>query len=230
MAFTAEQKAAIDDATRRYNGKGEDDEERLNEYSEAQQAAIDDATKRYNSAMGVKDIDEQSDMAAGFLGGIDSMQGTGYGLLGLIGDASERYLGVGEGLRDWGFKGYQDNMAEVDDTFRDAYTWDGATSSVSNFVDAGQYYIGRVIPDAVAALGSGGIGAAIAKKAISETAEAGIKNKTKDLLGDKIGDKVTAGGIGSVAGVTSQAVGNPWAAYTAKRENRLLLTVVILAT
>lgn len=207
MAFTAEQQAAIDDATRRYNGKGEDDEERLNEYSEAQQAAIDDATKRYNNAMGIKDIDEQSDMAAGFLGGIDSMQGTGYGLLGLIGDASERYLGVGEGLRDWGFKGYQDNMAEVDDTFRDAYTWDGATSSVSNFIDAGQYYIGRVIPDAVAALGSGGIGAAVAKKAISETAEAGIKSKTKDLLGDKIGDKVTAGGIGSVAGVTGQAVG-----------------------
>ncbi|MDB4493462.1 PLxRFG domain-containing protein [bacterium] len=207
MAFTAEQQAAIDDATRRYNGKGEDDEERLNEYSEAQQAAIDDATKRYNSAMGVKDIDEQSDMSAGFLAGIDSMQGTGYGLLGLLGDASERYLGVGEGLRDWGFKGYQDNMAEVDDTFRDAYTWDGATDSVGNFIDAGQYYVSRMIPDAVAALGSGGIGAALAKKAISETAEAGIKNKTKDLLGDKIGDKVTAGGIGSVAGVTGQAVG-----------------------
>ena len=57
MAFTAEQQAAIDDATRRYNGKGEDDEERLNEYSEAQQAAIDDATKRYNSAMGIKDVE-----------------------------------------------------------------------------------------------------------------------------------------------------------------------------
>ena len=54
-----------------------------------------------------------SDFGAGFGGGVDSIQATGYGLLGLAGDALNRATGVGEGLRDFGFQGYQANMGEM---------------------------------------------------------------------------------------------------------------------
>ena len=207
MAFTAAQQAALDKATDRFNSGSTDDEERLAELSAEQQAALDNATKRYNTLKGVTDKDDGSDFIAGVAGGFQSLGGTAYGLTGLAGDALERSIGVGEGLRDWGFKGYQDQMAKVDNEFRDAYTWDGATDSVGNFVDSGQYYVGRAVPDAIAAVISGGVGAAIAKKAISEGTEAVIKNQVTDLLSDKIGDKVTAAGIGSVAGVGTQSVG-----------------------
>lgn len=210
MAMTAEKQAILDRIRARRNGGQEDEDERnaLPENRSQKQATIDAIRARRVAPVetGGTDKDGGSDFAAGVAGGIDSLQGTAYGLVGLAGDALERTIGVGEGLRDWGFKGYQDNMAEVDDEFRDAYTWDGATSSVSNFVDAGQYYVGRVIPDALAALGSGGLGSIAAKKVVSEGAETAIKNKTKDLLGDRIGDKVTKEGIGSVAGVATQSV------------------------
>ena len=202
----AAQQAILDRARNRLEGKL-DDEEKKNVVTQRQQELLATAQARLGDKYQRKaDKDSGSDFAAGVAGGIDSLQGTAYGLVGLAGDALERTIGVGEGLRDWGFKGYQDNMAEVDDEFRDAYTWDGATSSVGNFVDAGQYYVGRVIPDALAALGSGGLGSIAAKKVVSEGAETAIKNKTKDLLGDRIGDKVTKEGLGSVAGVATQSV------------------------
>jgi hypothetical protein len=211
MAFTASQQAILDKARQRLSGATDEEENQQQDArAQRQQAAIEAAKARmgdrYSDLSSRTTKDDGSDFVAGFSGGIDSMQGTAYGLVGLAGDALERTIGVGEGLRDWGFKGYQDNMAEVDSEFRDAYTWDGATDSVGNFIDAGQYYIGRVIPDAVAALGSGGIGAAIAKKTISEGVEATAKGKAKDLLGDRIGDKVTKEAIGSTAGVVAQSV------------------------
>jgi len=209
MAFTANQQAILDRAKNRLGGRQDDEEETQNGLTERQRELLEASKARLGDRYQSRESDQgsTSDMASGFLGGIDSMQGTAYGLAGLAGDALERSIGVGEGLRDWGFKGYQDNMAEVDDTFRDAYTWDGATDSVGNFIDAGQYYVGRVVPDAVAALGSGLVGGIIAKKAVSEGTEAVIKNKTKDLLGDRIGDKVTKEGIGSTVGVVAQGVG-----------------------
>lgn len=203
----AAQQAILDRARNRLDGRQDEEEEKQGRATQRQQELLATAQARLGDKYQRKaDKDDGSDFVAGVSGGIDSFQGTLYGLTGLAGDALERTVGVGEGLRDWGFKGYQDNMAQVDDEFREAYTWDGATSSVGNFIDAGQYYVGRVIPDAAAALVSGGVGAAIAKKAVSEGTEAVIKNQVKDLLGDKIGDKVTKEGIGSVAGVATQSV------------------------
>jgi len=196
--MNAAQKAILEESKRARS-------EGVSQFTPAQQAILDEARGGRTNSTTSKD--DGSDFVAGVAGGIDSMQGTAYGLVGLAGAGLERTIGVGEGLRDWGFKGYQDNMAEVDSEFRDSYTWDGATSSVSNFVDAGAYYLGRAVPDAAAALLSGGIGSTIAKKAISEGVEAVVKDKAKDLVGDALGDRVTSAAIGSTTGILAQGVG-----------------------
>ena len=201
MANPAQQ-AILDRVNNRLGGN--QDDEKQSSLTDRQRELLATAQARLGSPAASKD--DGSDFVAGVAGGVDSFQGTLYGLAGLAGDGLERTVGVGEGLRDWGFQGYQENMAEVDDEFREAYTWDGATDSVGNFVDAGQYYVGRVIPDAAAAVVSGGVGAAIAKKAVSEGAEAVIKNRVKNILGDAIGDKVTKAGVGSLTGVTTQSI------------------------
>jgi len=149
----------------------------------------------------------KGDFRRGVEAGIDSLQATGYGLVGLAGDALERTTGVGESIRDFGFEGYMRNMEEVEANNRDAYSFDGATSSPGNFLDAAQYYAGRAVPEFISAAASGGIGAAIGRKAISEGAEAVIKNRVRNVVGDRIGDAVTRGAIGSTAGIAAQSVG-----------------------
>lgn len=194
--MNAAQKAILEESKRARS-------EGVSQFTPAQQAILDEARGgRTNST-----TSDGSEFVAGLVGGFQSMGGTAYGLAGLAGAGLERTIGVGEGLRDWGFKGYQDQMEKVDSEFRDSYTWDGATSSVSNFVDAGAYYLGRAAPDAAAALLSGGIGAAIAKKGISEGVEAVVKDKAKDLVGDALGDRVTSAAIGSTTGILAQGVG-----------------------
>jgi len=196
--MNAAQKAILEESKRARS-------EGVSQFTPAQQAILDEARGgRTNSTTSEGD---GSEFVAGLVGGFQSMGGTAYGLAGLAGAGLERTIGVGEGLRDWGFKGYQDQMEKVDSEFRDSYTWDGATSSVSNFVDAGAYYLGRAAPDAAAALLSGGIGAAIAKKGISEGVEAVVKDKAKDLVGDALGDRVTSAAIGSTTGILAQGVG-----------------------
>ena len=196
--MNAAQKAILEESKRARS-------EVVSQFTPAQQAILDEA--RGGRTNSTTSEDDGSEFAAGLVGGFQSMGGTAYGLAGLAGAGLERTIGVGEGLRDWGFKGYQDQMEKVDSEFRDSYTWDGATSSVSNFVDAGAYYLGRAVPDAAAALLSGGIGAAIAKKGISEGVEAVVKDKAKDLLGDALGDRVTSAAIGSTTGILAQGVG-----------------------
>jgi gas vesicle protein len=149
----------------------------------------------------------KGDFRRGVESGIDSLQATGYGLVGLAGDALERTTGVGESIRDFGFEGYTRNMEEVEANSRDAYSFDGATSSPGNFLDAAQYYAGRAVPEFVSAAVSGGDGAAIGKKVISEGAEAVIKNRVRRAVGDRIGDAATRGAIGSAAGIGAQSVG-----------------------
>ena len=205
MAFTQAQMNALERARKRIAQGGGQADDGL---TEEQRKAIAAARERLGSSQPRQQSkDGGSDFVAGVSGGIDSLQGTAYGLVGLAGDALERNIGIGESLRDFGFEGYQRNMAQIDDEFRDAYTFDGATDSVGNFIDAGQYYIGRAAPDALAALVSGGVGAAIAKKAISEGTEAAVKNRAKDLIGDRLADKVTREGLGATAGVFAQSVG-----------------------
>ena len=199
MSFTAEQQAILDELKRkRESGEGP--------VSQEQQAILEDVRQRRTERQEAEKA-EGSDFWRGVKGGVNSLHGTAYGLAGLAGAALEDTIGIGEGVRDWGFQGYQEQMGQVNDEYRRAYTWDGATENGDNFVDAVQYYAGRALPDAIGALASGGIGAAIAKKAVTEGVEAVIKDQAKDLLGDKIGDKITAEGLGATAGVFTQSVG-----------------------
>jgi len=145
------------------------------------------------------------DFVPGIQAGWRGLKGTTMGAVGLAGDALNRKYGVGEGLSDWGYEGYVRNMDKVQDTFKDSYTFDGATDSLGDFVDAAQYYAGRVIPDAAAALTGGGIGAVVGKKVLSEGAEAAVQNQLRDKVGDTVADAVNAKNVGSVSGIYGQA-------------------------
>lgn len=150
----------------------------------------------------------QGDFMTGVKADWDSLKATGYGALALAGASTEYMFGVGEGLQDFGLEGYARNMEKVSETYKpDVYSWEGATSSPGNFVDAVQYYAGRAIPAAASALVSGGVGALAGKKLISEGVEAAVQRGAKDLLGDRIGSKVTREGIGSTAGIVGQSIG-----------------------
>lgn len=117
-----------------------------------------------------------SDFVAGIGAGVDSMQATGYGLAAMVGDAAERATGYGEGLRDWGLQGYQSNMQEVSDTFRDdAYTFEGATSSLGNMVDAAQYWTGYAVPNLITAAVSGGVGGLATKALVKNASQRAVQ-------------------------------------------------------
>ena len=104
MAFTASQQAILDKARQRLSGATDEEENQQQDArAQRQQAAIEAAKARmgdrYSDLSSRTTKDDGSDFVAGFSGGIDSMQGTAYGLAGLAGDALERTIGVGEGLR-----------------------------------------------------------------------------------------------------------------------------------
>ena len=127
-------------------------------------------------AYGVDLGSQRGDFLAGVGAGVDSMQATGYGLAAMAGDALERTVGVGEGVRDWGIEGYQRDMLEVANTFKDdTYTFDGATSSLGNATDAAQYWMGYAIPSLATAAVSGGVGGLATKQLVKEASKRAIQ-------------------------------------------------------
>ena len=88
----------------------------------------------------------QGDFTRGLTSGVDSMQGGLYGLAGYVGDV------VGsDKLRDFGYKGYEDNMAEV--SLRSKPTDNVENNQTAgDWVDSAQYWLGYAIPQIVEAV------------------------------------------------------------------------------
>ena len=146
---------------------------------------------------GLRDPD-QGDFSRGISAGIDSTKAVGYGLVGLAGDA------VGsDTVRDFGIRGYQDNMDKVALNSRDTDSFEGI-NGLGDAADFAQYYSGMALPQAATALVSGGVGGLVAKQVVKST----VKKKIADGLKKEATDLIsTSAKRGTYAGVGTQAIG-----------------------
>ncbi|MFK8398187.1 LPD38 domain-containing protein [Pseudomonas sp. BGr12] len=147
------------------------------------------------------------EFSKGVSAGIDSLQGTMYGLAGLAGDA----VGV-EGLRDWGLKGYQRNQDEAAENAPAV----GHFEDVHGVRDAGLYAaqgLGQLVPFAASSVATGGVGGAVAKvagrKAVEKFAEnqvaKGVARATAEKAAQAYGNKLAQ--RGAMAGVAANSIG-----------------------
>ncbi|WP_281686787.1 LPD38 domain-containing protein [Pseudomonas citronellolis] len=139
--------------------------------------------------------------------GVDSLQGTLYGLAGLAGDAAGA-----EGLRDWGLEGYQRNQQEAAENAPAV----GRFEDVHGAHDAALYAaqgLGQLVPFAASSVATGGIGGAVAKvagrKAVERFAEnqvaKGVARATAEKAAQAYGNKLAQ--RGAMAGVAANSVG-----------------------
>jgi len=152
----------------------------------------------------------QGDFTRGLTSGVDSMQGGLYGLAGYVGDV------VGsDKLRDFGYKGYEDNMAEV--SLRSKPTDNVENNQTAgDWVDSAQYWLGYAIPQIVeAVVGSKGAGFATRKAVESQVKKELTKKfgKNTGAINAVMKSKATQAQLkkatnrGSIAGIGTQAVG-----------------------
>jgi len=143
----------------------------------------------------------------GVSAGVDSLQGTMYGLAGLAGDA----VGA-DGLRDWGLKGYQRNQDEAAENAPAV----GHFEDVHGVRDAGLYAaqgLGQLVPFAASSVATGGVGGAVAKvagrKAVEKFAEnqvaKGVARAAAEKAGQAYGNKLVQ--RGAMAGVAANSIG-----------------------
>lgn len=139
--------------------------------------------------------------------GVDSLQGTLYGLAGLAGDAAGA-----DGLRDWGLEGYQRNQQEAAENAPAV----GRFEDVHGAHDAALYAaqgLGQLVPFAASSVATGGIGGAVAKvagrKAVERFAEnqvaKGVARATAEKAAQAYGNKLAQ--RGAMAGVAANSVG-----------------------
>lgn len=139
--------------------------------------------------------------------GVDSLQGTLYGLAGLAGDATGA-----EGLRDWGLEGYQRNQQEAAENAPAV----GRFEDVHGAHDAALYAaqgLGQLVPFAASSVATGGIGGAVAKvagrKAVERFAEnqvaKGVARATAEKAAQAYGNKLAQ--RGAMAGVAANSIG-----------------------
>ena len=95
----------------------------------------------------------QGDFARGLSSGVDGAQAGLYGLVGYAGDV------VGsDAVQDWGYKGYEDNMAEVNLRSKRTDNIENAENA-GDVIDSAQYWLGYALPQIVEAIiGSKGAG------------------------------------------------------------------------
>lgn len=164
---------------------------------------------------GVIDPD-QGDISRGWGSGIDSAQAGLYGVTSWAMGDKVPEGSVREKIRDWGYKGYEDNMAKVQLRSK---PYDDITQaeSFSDVVDSAQYWLAYAGPQIIeAVLGSKG-GAFVGKKAVEHQVKKELKNKlgnntgainavlnskaTKELI-NKWSTRGSYGGIGTQAVAT----------------------------
>lgn len=147
------------------------------------------------------------EFSKGVAAGVDSLQGTLYGLAGLAGDAAGA-----EGLRDWGLEGYQRNQQEAAENAPAV----GRFEDVHGAHDAALYAaqgLGQLVPFAASSVATGGIGGAVAKvagrKAVERFAEnqvaKGVARATAEKAAQAYGNKLAE--RGAMAGVAANSVG-----------------------
>lgn len=167
--------------------------------SEAQSSGLFDDLKQKATISG--------EFGKGVSAGVDSLQGTLYGLAGLAGDAAGA-----DGLRDWGLKGYQRNQDEAAENAPAV----GRFEDVDGAHDAALYAaqgLGQLVPFAASSVVSGGLGGAVAKvggrKAVEKFAEnqvaKGVARATAEKAAQAYGSKLAQ--RGAMAGVAANSVG-----------------------
>ena len=163
-------------------------------------------------------VPDQSDKAQGawddLVRGIDNLQSTGYGLIGLLGDKFGS-----EDIRSFGLEGYQKNIEEASQ--RSARV--GSFTNIKGLGDAAVYAIEAVaenIPMFLPGLALGGIGGVVggqlAKKAATKLVEGTVATLAKDIgqeaaeqavkqiVNKRIAQSTT---IGALSGVEASSVG-----------------------
>lgn len=120
-------------------------------------------------------------------------KGIGGGVVGLVGQT----LGL-DGVRDWGMKTYDANMADVASRQRPQYGIDYLTEqgTVGDWVDAAQYHVTKGIPSLLSGLGAGLVG----KAALQQGVKAAVKGASEKAI-------ERAGQAGFLSGVGGYSVG-----------------------
>ena len=160
-----------------------------------------------HGASGPEEPSISGEFSKGVGAGVDSLQGTLYGLAGLAGDA----VGA-DGLRDWGLKGYQRNQQEAAENAPAV----GRFEDVHGAHDAALYAaqgLGQLVPFAASSVATGGIGGAVAKvagrKAVERFAEnqvaKGVARATAEKAAQAYGNKLAQ--RGAMAGVAANSIG-----------------------
>lgn len=125
------------------------------------------------------------------------------GTLGMIGDAINRATGVGSGLRDWGYKAYQQDMKVSDDRSKPSddavFVYDQAKQGnfgpAVDYLQGGLGYIsGQALESIASALAGAAIGSAIGTPGAGTVGGAvtGLVEKTalKKLIGQTVEKKI----------------------------------------
>lgn len=168
--------------------------------TEKQKQALEAYKARKSPKLGqTQESPNNSDFLAGVSSGIDQVQGTLYGVTGLIGDA------VGsDSLKDFGLEGYERNVKEAQQNApRIGRVED--IHGIGDAIDWAQGTLGQLVPSVATMIAGGGIGGAIAKKgaetAVKKLAEETIKKKV--MTGQALG-----AGLGSVGMETGEIYGD----------------------
>lgn len=135
---------------------------------------------------------EQGDMSRGFGAAVDSTQGALYGVAGLAGAAT----GI-DPLRDWGVRGYQQNMAEIGVNAKPTDSAEGV-GGIGGAADFSQYWIGYAAPQVAEALVTGGLGAAVGKQTVKSGVKSSVGAAAKSQA-DLIARAGTRGYLGATA-------------------------------
>lgn len=154
-----------------------------------------------------KQATASGEFGKGIASGVDALQGSLYGLAGVVGDV------VAEpGLRDWGIAGYLRNQDEVQQNPALVQR----VEDVGSLKDAGLYAaqgLGQLVPFAASSIAGGGIGGAAARVAGRSAAEGivkggiaqGLERAAAERAGQAAAREMTERGI--QAGLAGTSIG-----------------------
>jgi hypothetical protein len=150
------------------------------QYDQEESRGLDGRTDREREARARYNMENRSEFTRGFLGAVDDTQGMAYGAVGALGGiAADAGLPGGQGVRDFGLRGYQANKQEAEINPRRV----GGIQDIQNAGDIGTFAAGT----------AGSLVPFMAETALSA------------LIGAAIGS--SASPAGTVAGAAGGAVG-----------------------
>ena len=154
-----------------------------------------------------KNLDDQSDLGAGFKTAFKQIPQLGYGLIAGAGAVAESALGEGgvsTGVKEYGLKKYQESSEDIDKYQKDVYDFNVAldkakAGDIGAMADWLQYGLGYGAGQVIQAAVTGGVGSVAGKAALSSA--------TKSVLAqtvEKQATKIAAAELG--AGATAEAI------------------------